>query len=223
MLLQIPGVLSSSQIETILKELHGVPFEDGRKTASAGAQAAKRNLQLPQDGHAQKACAPLVLEALGRNPQFFSAALPQRISGPLFNRYDVGMCYGDHLDVAVAPGPATLRLDIACTLFLSAPDQYDGGELVIRDSFGAHRVKLPAGSMIVYPASSLHCVEPVTRGSRLAAVLWVQSLVREEGARQALFELDLVIGNLAKTPANSGDVQSLSRVYHNLLRMWAQS
>ena len=203
--------------------LAGAPFEAGTATALPGGRAAKHNLQLRHDSEAMRCSAPIVLGALQRSALFFSAALPSKTFGLMFNRYDMGMDYGDHLDTAIVASQSTMRSDIAATLFLTPPEDYDGGELVVQDSFGAHRVKLSAGNMIVYPASSLHRVEPVRRGSRLAAVFWVQSLVRDESRRRILFEVDLVIGKLAKTSPGSAELQSLSGVYHNLLRMWAET
>jgi PKHD-type hydroxylase len=223
MLLQIPGVLIAAELESLRGKLAKARFEDGVATALPGARRVKRNLQLPQDSELMRECSPAVLNALRRSALFFSAALPNRISGPLFNRYDTGMDYGDHQDTAIIQGPSLIRSDVAATLFLTAPEDYDGGELVIQDSFGAHRVKLPAGNMIVYPASSVHRVEKVTRGSRLAAVLWVESLVRDESRRRILLDLDLTIGNLANRSPGSEDVEKLGTVYHNLLRMWAET
>jgi PKHD-type hydroxylase len=223
MLLQIPAVLAGQELSTLRASLAEARFEDGTATAMPGARLAKHNLQLPEGGEAARRLAPMVLDALRRSPHFFSAALPNRIWGPLFNRYDAGMDYGDHLDTAIIQGPSLVRSDVAATLFVSSPEDYEGGELVIQDSFGAHRVKLPAGNMIVYPASSLHRVEPVTRGSRLAAVFWVESLVRDEAKRRILFELDQTIGSLAQKMPGSPEGQRLGTSYHNLLRMWAET
>jgi PKHD-type hydroxylase len=223
MLLQIPEILGAREVEALRGELSRARFEDGRATAGPGAHGIKHNLQLPLDGDAARACAPRVLDALRRSPLFFSAALPHRMFGPVFNRYDTGMDYGDHLDASILGVPAPIRADVAATLFISAPENYDGGELVIQDTFGAHRVKLPAGSIIVYPASSQHRVEPVTRGSRLAAVLWVQSLVRDESRRRILFDIDLVIGKLNQKAPHSPEGEALGTAYHNLLRMWAET
>jgi PKHD-type hydroxylase len=222
-LLQIPNVLKPEEIESLRRLLGKERFEDGALTASPAAQNAKHNLQAPQAGEAARQGGPLVLGALRRAPLFFSAALPNRIWGPLFNRYDTGMEYADHMDTAVIQGPSLMRADVAATLFLSAPEDYDGGELVIQDSFGAHRIKLVAGNMIVYPASSVHRVEKVTRGTRLAAVLWVESLVRDESRRRILFDIDLVIGNLARKEPGGADAERLGSAYHNLLRVWAET
>jgi PKHD-type hydroxylase len=223
MLLQIPAVLEAEELEALRRVLAQARFEDGRATAGAGAQAAKRNLQVPLEAEAARSSAARVLAALQRNGSFFSAALPRRIFGPLFNRYDAGMAYDDHLDASILGTPEPIRADVAATLFLSAPEDYDGGELVVQDTFGAHRVKLPAGSLIVYPASSVHRVEPVRRGSRLAAVLWVQSLVREEARRRILFDIDFAIGSLSRNTPRPPEVETLSSAYHNLLRMWAET
>lgn len=222
MLIQVPAVLTGDEVASLRGALAEAPFDPGTVTSLPGGRPVKHNLQLRRDGDVMRRCAPIVMAALQRSQVFFSAALPNKTFGLMFNRYDVGMDYGDHLDTAVVPGPM-MRSDVAATLFLTPPEDYDGGELVIQDSFGAHRVKLPAGNMIVYPASSLHRVEPVRRGSRLAAVFWVQSLVRDESRRRILFEIDLVIGKLAKSLPGSMEIQSLSAVYHNLLRMWAET
>jgi len=223
MLVQIPAVLENQELSALRAALAEARFEDGMATGMPGARRAKHNLQLPENGEAARRLAPTVLDALRRHPLFFSATLPKRISGPLFNRYDAGSDYGDHFDTALIQAPALVRSDIAATLFLTSPQDYDGGELVIQDTFGAHRVKLPAGNMIVYPASSLHRVEAVTRGSRLAAVLWVESLVRDESRRRILFDLDQTIGSLAQKMPGGIEGQTLSMTYHNLLRMWAET
>ena len=223
MLLEIPDVLKPDELESLRRLLAKERFEDGGLTASPAAQGAKHNLQAPPGGEAARQGGPIVLNALRRSPLFFSAALPNRIQGPLFNRYDAGMRYDDHVDTAVIQASSLMRSDVAATLFLTAPAEYDGGELVIQDSFGAHRVKLPAGNMIVYPASSIHRVEKVTRGARLAAVLWVESLVREESRRRILFDIDLVIGSLSRKEPGGTDAERLSTAYHNLLRAWAET
>lgn len=223
MLLQIPTILTGEELTRLRAALAGAPFDPGTVTSLPGGRAVKHNLQLRHDSEVMRSCAPIVLGALQRSPMYFSAALPSKTFGLMFNRYDAGMDYGDHLDAAIVAGAATMRSDIAATLFLTPPEDYDGGELVIQDSFGAHRVKLAAGNMIVYPASSLHHVEPVRRGTRLAAVFWVQSLIRDESRRRILFDLDLAIGKLVKAVPGSAELQLLSGVYHNLLRMWAET
>jgi PKHD-type hydroxylase len=223
MLLQIPSVLNEAQLQTLRKELAEADYEDGTATAGKVAREVKNNRQLPQASETSKRCAKLVVEALGRNAPFFSAALPHRIHGPVFNRYDGGMTYGDHVDNAIM-GTPSMRTDVAATLFISAPEDYDGGELMVHDSYGAHRIKLAAGNLIVYPASSLHRVQAVTRGSRLAAVMWIQSMVRDATQRRMLFELDASLGALRKS-GNAGEreLNTLTSVYHNLIRMWAET
>lgn len=193
---------------------------------AAGFQSAqvKHNLQLGQGSPAARQAGDLIVRALERHPDFTSAVLPRHVYPPLFNRYEPGMSFGAHVDNAVRQIPAThhrLRIDVSATLFLSAPDDYDGGELVIEDTFGAHAVKLAAGDMVVYPASSLHKVQPVTRGVRVAAFFWVQSMVRDDGARTLLFEMDTTIRELTASSADGGVLLRLTGCYHNLLRRWA--
>ena len=222
MLLQIPDVLDPRELASLRSEIGGARFEEGAATAGFVARQVKRNKQLAADSPVARKCAPVVLSALQRNPLFFSAALPHRVHGPVFNRYDPGMTYGEHVDNAVMGTPA-VRVDVAATLFLGAPDEYEGGELVVHDSSGVHRLKLAAGAMVVYAASSIHHVEPVSRGTRLAAVIWVQSLVRDDGRRRVLFDLDLALGALRQKDLGAPEVLSLTSVYHNLLRMWAET
>jgi PKHD-type hydroxylase len=223
MLLQVPNVLGSTEVASIRRSLEGAQFTDGRDTAGPGAREVKRNVQLPMDAAVSKTCAAIVLEALRRNPIFFAGALPCRIQGPSFNRYDIGMTYGDHVDNAVMQSTPLVRSDLAATLFLSDKADYDGGELAVNDTYGAHKIKLDAGSMILYPAGSIHHVEPVTRGSRLAAVLWIQSMVRDDARRRLLVELDITIGGLRQKTGTSAEVTTLTSIYHNLLRMWAET
>jgi PKHD-type hydroxylase len=184
----------------------------------------KRNQQLPQDSIAARQAGELIVRALERHPDFVSAALPRHVYPPLFNRYEAGMSFGAHVDNAVRQVPGTrhrLRIDVSATLFLGSPEDYEGGELVIEDTFGAHEVKLAAGDMVVYPASSLHSVRPVTRGVRLAAFFWVQSMVRDDGGRTLLFELDTAIRELTASGSDGGALLRLTACYHNLLRRWA--
>jgi PKHD-type hydroxylase len=184
----------------------------------------KDNLQLPHNDQAAREAGDAVLRALERSPLFVSAALPHHVFPPLFNRYGVGMSFGNHVDNAVRQIPGTphrLRTDVSATLFLSAPEEYDGGQLVVEDTFGTHSVKLAAGDMVVYPASSLHRVEPITRGVREAAFFWVQSMVRDDGARTLLFELDTSIRELTAQGADRDALVRLTNCYHNLLRRWA--
>jgi len=223
LLLQIPGVLNQGEIERLRSELAQASFEDGASTAGFVAREVKRNLQVPQNSEASRKCGAIVLDALRRNTMFYSAALPHRVHGPVFNRYDPGMTYGEHVDNAVMGGTVSVRTDLAATLFLSAPDEYAGGELTVHDTFGAHRVKLPAGSMILYAGSSTHHVEPITSGRRLAAVLWVQSMVRDQAHRLSLFELDISLGALRQKVPDAPELSTLTALYHNLLRMWAET
>ena len=222
MLLQIPKVLNAGELDGLRKGLAEASFEDGGATAGFQAKQVKHNLQVPQGSEAGRRMGAVVLDALKRSTVFFSAALPHRIHGPLFNRYDPGMTYGEHVDNALMGSPVTVRTDLAATLFLTPPEDYDGGELTVHDSYGAHRVKLAAGNMIVYPATSRHRVEPITRGSRVCAVLWVQSLVRDEMQRRLLFEMDVAIGSLRKKDATKKEVAALTAVYHNLVRLWSE-
>jgi PKHD-type hydroxylase len=222
MLLQIPGILNDAELAKLREELGSADFEDGAATAGPVARQVKRNLQLPQHSETAQRCAAVVTAALKRSSTFFSAALPQRIYGPLFNRYEGGMTYGEHVDNAIM-GTPSVRSDVAATLFVTPPGDYDGGELTVQDSYGAHRIKLAAGSIIVYPASSLHRVLPVTRGCRLAAVIWIQSMVRDAMQRRLLFELDATIGALRKASTGERELALLTSVYHNLVRMWADT
>lgn len=222
MLLVIPGVLKKDEVDAVMGELTQGAYEDGRVSAGLIAREIKNNLQIKRDAEAMKKCGPVMLEALRRNGTFYSAALPHRIHGPLFNRYDVGMTYGTHVDNAVMGEQVSVRTDVSATLFLSAPDQYDGGELVIQENFGDKRIKLPAGSMVVYSSTSAHRVEPVTRGTRLAAIFWVQSMVRDEPKREILYDLSEVLGAL-RGRIGGGELAALTAVYHNLLRMWAET
>jgi PKHD-type hydroxylase len=222
-ILQIAGVLAPGELETLRGELARAKFEDGGATAGHIAREVKRNLQLPQGAEASRKCAPIVLEALRRNATFFSAALPLRVHGPLFNRYDAGMTYGEHVDNALMGTANPVRTDLSATLFLSEPEDYEGGELTIQDSLGAHRVKLRAGSMVLYPGYSVHQVAQIARGQRLAAVLWVQSMVRDEAQRRVLFDLDLAIGGLRQKLPDASEVTALTATYHNLLRGWSET
>ena len=194
---------------------------------TAGWQSAetKVNLQLPHNDVVARELGDTILRALERNPLFVSATLPRHVFPPLFNRYDPGMSFGTHVDNAVRQVSGTthrIRTDISATLFLSAPEEYDGGELFIDDSYGAHSVKLAAGDLILYPASSLHRVQPITRGARTAAFFWIQSMVRDDGARTLLFEMDAAIRDLTRTGADRDSVVRLTGCYHNLLRRWAE-
>ncbi|MFC4819333.1 Fe2+-dependent dioxygenase [Dokdonella ginsengisoli] len=225
MLLHIPGVLDAAQIQTFRDALDGAQWTDGKETVGAQGARVKRNLQLPETSPVRRELGALVLEALARNPLYHAAVLPLRTLPPRFNRYEGGGHYGFHVDgsvMALGTG-AQMRSDVSCTLFLCEPDEYDGGELVVSDTYGEHEVKLPAGDLIVYPSSSLHQVRPVTRGARLAAFFWVQSLIRDDRRRRLLLELDTSIQTLTQGGADAAAVLQLTGVYHNLLREWAET
>jgi PKHD-type hydroxylase len=225
MLLHIPDVLSPEQVAQIRVALDAADWTDGRETVGTQGAAVKRNRQLPDTSPLRRELGQIVLSALAKHPLYHAATLPVRTLPPRFNRYEGGGHYGFHVDGAVmALADATqLRSDISCTLFLSEPDDYDGGELIVSDTYGEHEVKLPAGDLIVYPASSVHRVQDVTRGTRLAAFFWVQSLVRDDGQRRLLFELDTTIQALTRSGADAAALLQLSGVYHNLLRRWAET
>jgi PKHD-type hydroxylase len=224
MLLQIPDVLSKEQVAACRNLLETNNWIDGRITAGHQSARAKNNQQLPEDHEHAKNLGETILAALEENPLFMSAALPLKVFPPLFNRYQDGQSFGNHVDNAIRQVPGTphrVRTDLAATLFFSAADEYDGGELVVEDTFGVHSVKLPAGHMILYPASSLHHVRPVTRGARFASFFWIQSMVRDDGERTILFDLDLAIQRLTSDSPDHPSVVELTSLYHNLLRRWA--
>ena len=226
MMLQIPDVLTADEVARCRAILDAADWIDGNATSGFQAAMAKNNQQLPQDGAAAREVGAIVAQALNANPLFVSAALPRTLLPPLFNRYGVGMGFADHVDNAIRRDPSTglpLRTDLSATLFLTDPDDYDGGELVVEDAFGSHIVKLPAGGLILYPASSLHHVTPVTRGERIASFFWIQSLVRDDARRGLLLDMDVAIQRLSGV-AGSADpaILSLTGTYHNLLRMWAE-
>lgn len=222
MLLQIPGVLKKDEVEAVLRELGHSAYEDGRVSAGLLAREVKHNLQATRDAEVVRKCGPMILEALRRNGTFYASALPHRIHGPMFNRYDVGMTYGLHVDNAIMGEQVAVRSDVSATLFLSAPEQYEGGELVIQENAGDKRIKLPAGSMVVYASTSAHRVEPVTRGTRLAAIFWIQSMVRDEPKRDLLYDLSEILGAVRPKLAQA-EIMALTSVYHNLLRTWAET
>ncbi|MCD9120835.1 Fe2+-dependent dioxygenase [Cupriavidus sp. UGS-1] len=227
MLVQIPDVLTPEEIRYCRERVERSQWVDGRVTAGDLAAQSKYNLQIPVDSAEARELGELVLTALGRNPTYHSAALPLRVMPPMFNRYDSAMNFGTHVDNAIRTVPGTggmrLRADVSSTLFLSDPDEYEGGELVIQDLYGSHTVKLPAGHLVVYPASSLHRVTPVTKGSRWASFFWAQSMVKDDGHRRMLYELDLAIIEIRKQLGDDKDaVLALVNHYHNLLRRWAE-
>lgn len=224
MLLHIPDVLTADELGTLRSRLDAADWTDGRETVGRQGAQVKHNEQLPETSPLKAELGAVVLAALQRNPLFFAAALPARVLPPRFNRYQGGGSYGFHVDGAVMANGVHghLRSDISCTLFLSAPEDYDGGELVISDTYGEHEVKLPAGDLIVYPSSSLHQVNPVTRGARQAAFFWVQSMVRDDAQRRLLWEMDTSIERLRHSQADASAILQLSGVYHNLLRRWSE-
>jgi PKHD-type hydroxylase len=207
--------------------LERAPWVDGRITAGHQSAQVKDNLQIPEGCPEHRALGDLVLAALERCPLFISAVLPLKVFPPLFNRYDPGMTFGAHVDnaIRIVPGNgARIRTDVSCTLFLSDPASYDGGELIVEDTYGEHRVKLAAGDAVIYPATSLHRVAPITRGARLASFFWVQSMVRDDGQRGLLFDLDMAINRArGDLPAGHAAPVELTSVYHNLLRRWADA
>lgn len=226
MLLKIPGVLNAQQVAQFRDVLQHAEWTDGNVTAGYQSSQAKNNLQLPQDSEAARVLGDAVLQALAQSPLFMSAALPLKIFPPLFNCYQGGQSFGIHVDNAIrqVPGtPVKVRTDLSMTLFLAEPDEYDGGELVIEDTYGAHRIKLPAGDMVLYPSTSLHKVTPVTRGRRLASFFWLQSMVASDEKRTLLFDMDMAIQRLRSQLADSAEIVQLTGVYHNLLRQWAQT
>ena len=224
MILRIPSVLTADELRDIRARLEAAPWIDGKVTAGHEAALAKRNQQLAEDGPDAKALGETVHRALMRHQLFTTAALPLRISPPMFNRYGVGMGYGDHIDNALRGGRGVMRGDLSLTLFLSQPDEYDGGELMIEDTGGARSAKLAAGDAILYPAGTVHRVQLVTRGARLASFIWVQSVVRDHPDRALLFDLDRVLGSLrTKGLSGSPEMVMLTGLYHNLLRRWAET
>ena len=226
MLLPIPEVLTAAQIAEARQILDQAEWADGRVTAGHQSARAKDNMQLPEDSPAARRLGDMILRALEQNALFISAALPLRVFPPLFNRYQGGQKFGTHVDNAirqVTGTPHRIRTDLSATLFLCEPDEYEGGELVIEDTYGTHNVKLPAGHLILYPSTSLHQVRPVTRGARVASFFWIQSMVRDDAERTLLFDLDVAIQRITgELPGNPVNVQ-LTGVYHNLLRRWADA
>lgn len=226
MMLKIPSLLTKEQVAGVRKRLDAAQWVDGRVTAGEQSGKVKRNLQLPPDSRDGREIGDLILDALSVSPLFVSAALPLKVFPPLFNRYEGGGNFGNHVDNAIRHIPGTphrIRTDLSATLFLSAPDEYDGGELVVEDSYGTHSVKLDAGDMVLYPSSSLHRVTAVTRGARIASFFWIQSMVREDGQRRILYELDQSIQKLGTDVPDHPTIVELTSIYHNLLRRWADA
>lgn len=227
MILPVKGVLTREQVLEWRQRLEGARWEEGQETAGSQARQVKRNRQLPMTSPLGQELGDRVLEALARQPDFLSAALPLKIFPPQFNRYGVGETYGLHVDNAIRVVPGTItrvRTDLSCTLFLCDPTDYEGGELLIEDRYGSHAVKLEAGDLLLYPSTSLHTVTPVTAGERVCAFFWIQSMVRDDGRRELLFDLDLSIRALTpQMGANHPEVLRLSGIYQNLIRQWADA
>jgi PKHD-type hydroxylase len=225
MLVAIENLLSKDEVREFRSELDCATWQDGSNTAGSLARLAKRNLQLADDSTTAVRLGNRVLQKLGNHPQFVSAALPAKIYPPKFNCYTGGGSYGTHIDSALMqiPGTTTIvRSDLSATLFLSEPDEYEGGELEVDAAFGIQAIKLEAGSMILYPSSSLHRVTPVTQGARIASFFWIESMVRDDGERETLYDLDQTIQRLTATlPAGNSELLTLTGIYHNLLRRWA--
>jgi PKHD-type hydroxylase len=231
MLVQIPRLLSEEQVAHIRGQLAATDWVDGKVTAGTQSAGAKNNLQVPEDSPAARALGKIILGALGRNERFMSASLALRVFPPLFNRYDAGMGFGPHIDNAIrfvkpslgSSSPIRVRTDLSATLFLTDPSDYDGGELMVEDTFGTHKVKLAAGDLVLYSAASRHHVTAVTRGSRWSSFFWIQSMIRDEAARAMLFDLDNAVQGLRKEHGDTEHVVSLTGLYHNLVRRWAEA
>jgi PKHD-type hydroxylase len=225
MVLQIPDVLNAEQVAQARLLLDSAEWVDGRVTAGPQSARTKDNLQLPENHPVGRQIGEVILGALSRNPLFVSAALPLRVFPPLFNCYRGGQAFGNHIDNAIRQSKAngaTIRTDLSATLFLTEPDEYDGGELMVEDTYGVHSVKLPAGHLVLYPSTSLHRVQPVTQGARIASFFWIQSMVRDDGERTLLFDLDMAIQRLNQDTPDHPAALPLTGVYHNLLRKWAE-
>ncbi|AFJ45900.1 Fe2+-dependent dioxygenase [Shimwellia blattae] len=224
MMYHIPGLFTAGQLDEVRHQLENASWTDGRATTGEQGARVKHNQQVDTATPLYQHLQGQVVAALDASPHFFSAALPRTLSPPLFNRYREGETYGFHVDGAVRSHPSAgwMRTDLSATLFLSAPEEYDGGELVINDTYGQQRVKLPAGDLVLYPASSLHCVTPVTRGERLASFLWIQSMIRHDQQRAMLYELDSTLQTLRARHGESAETLSLLNMYHNLLRSWSE-
>ena len=227
MLLQIPEVFSKAEVKVLRERLDAGPWADGNMTSGHQSATAKRNQQLPEDSDVAKEVSALIVQALNANPMFVAAALPHTIFPPLFNRYEGGGEFGLHVDNAIRQqrggGSIRIRSDLSATLFLSEPEDYDGGELIIEEMYGPQSVKLPAGDLVLYPSKSLHKVMPVTRGARVSSFMWMQSLIRDDGDREMLFRLDVATQRVAseKGPKDQAVIE-LTGVYHNLLRRWSE-
>jgi len=224
MIVQVPDVLDAGMLAGARRRLDEAAWVDGSVTAGHQSTRVKQNVQLPEDHPVARELGATIVAALQRHPLFLAAALPLRVFPPLFNRYGEGHAFGNHVDNAIryAGGGAAIRTDLSATLFLAAPEEYDGGELMIEDTYGVHAVKLPAGHLVLYPATSLHHVRPVTRGARVASFFWIQSMVRSDLDRALLFDLDGAIQRLAAETPDHPSAVVLTGVYHNLMRRWAE-
>ncbi|MBL9135391.1 MAG: Fe2+-dependent dioxygenase [Verrucomicrobiales bacterium] len=225
MLLHLPNVLTPEQVAETRRLLESVEWIDGKITAGYQSARAKNNQQIPEHHPVARQVGELILQALGQNPLFIAAALPRHVFPPLFNRYSAGHSFGTHVDNAIRQVPGTpmrIRTDLSATLFFAEPQEYDGGELTVEDTYGVQEVKLPAGHMILYPATSLHHVKPVTRGARLCAFFWIQSMVRDDMRRSMLFDLDVGLQRLNRDHPDHPSSVQLTGVYHNLIRQWAE-
>lgn len=226
MLISIPDILSKDEVAEFRRIMDAQEWEDGRSTAGAQSAEVKQNEQLPPDAEVARRLGERVVSALSRNLLFISAAVPLRIFPPLFNRYGPGQFFGEHVDNCVRGDNLTgmrIRTDLSATLFLSEPEEYDGGELIIDDSYGSQRVKLPAGHLVLYPSTSLHMVTPVTRGARVCSFLWLQSMIKDNHARRLTFDMDTTIQELVmRLGRNDPDVRKLTAIYHNMVRYWAE-
>ncbi|MEZ5938450.1 MAG: Fe2+-dependent dioxygenase [Hyphomonadaceae bacterium] len=225
MLINLPEVLSKTEVAEIRRIIDAGNWVDGNQTSGAQAAQAKRNAQLSEASPERQKAGDFILDRLQTSAVFVAAALPLKVYPPMFNRYEGGQTFDNHVDSAIRPVRGSdfrIRTDVSATLFLSSPDEYDGGELIVDDTYGSHTVKLPAGSMVLYPSTSLHRVTPVTRGARVASFFWIQSMVRDVGQRALLFDLDTSIQELAAGDVSREAVVKLTGVYHNLIRRWAE-
>jgi len=225
MLVHVRGVLDASQLAVFTNRLNAADWVDGRQTAGVQSAKVKNNQQLAEDSEDARALGQIIVAALERHPVFLSAALPRKLFPPLFNRYAEGMAFGTHIDNAIRQVPGTphrIRTDLSATLFLNDPDSYEGGALVIEDTYGTHAIKLPAGDMVLYPASSLHHVDTITLGTRTAAFFWVQSMVRDDAERALLYDLDTAIRTVSHEAPESKALVGLTGCYHNLIRRWSE-
>jgi len=225
MLLSIPDVLTAEQVAQARQILDKAEWVDGKVTAGYQSARTKDNMQLPEGSPAARQLGDMIVAALGKNSLFLSAALPLRVFPPLFNRYAGGQSFGTHVDNAIRQVPGTphrIRTDLSATLFFTGPEEYDGGELCVEDTYGVHSVKLPPGHMVVYPSTSLHHVRRITRGARICSFFWIQSMLRDDGQRTLLFDLDSAIQRLSRDHPEHPSAVQLTGVYHNLLRQWAE-